>query len=297
MTDRLSTKQILMLGTALAGFGVIAPTPAFADCVAGTGALATLVTCQSSGTLGAGGYDGSATSGLTIQVLSSNNGTSIIPTVTVPPSTSSTLLSAGPNSALSNFGGSFGNGTSIVYGIDAGSSTNPAISLGGGSTVTNTSNSAIRGTVTFGSATGTAVNTFNNNYTTTSGAADLEGNITSAGNTLINNQGFMGYVTSTNITQTGAGSVTINNGVSGGYASAINGINNAFIWGNINTQGDTVFNNYGGGVAAVGNGTGLIAGDIGAVVRYNVTVRTLGTRHSVVNQNGAHDGARAIAHL
>ena len=173
MTDRFTTKQYLMLGTALAGLGVLAPTPAFADCVAGAGALSTLVTCQSSGTLGAGGYDGSATSGLTIQVLSSNNGTSIIPTVSTPPATSTTLLSAGANSALNNFGGTFGNGTAIVYGIDAGSSANPAISLGGGSTLTNTSNSTIRGSVTFGSATGTAVNTVNNNYTPTAGAADL----------------------------------------------------------------------------------------------------------------------------
>ena len=45
----------------------------------------------------------------------------------------------------------------------------------------------------------------------------------------------MGYNTSTDITQTGAGSVTINNGVAGGYATAINGIENGFIWGNINT--------------------------------------------------------------
>src|SRR2546423_3016434 len=280
MIDRFTTKQYLMFGTALAGFGIVAPTPALADCVAGAGALSTLVTCQSSGTIGAGGYDGSATSGLTIQVLQSTNGSTIIPTVSTPPSTSTTLPSAGANSGLNNFGGTFGNGTGIVYGIAAGSSTNPAISLGGGSTLTNTSNATIQGTTIFGSATGTAVNTLNNNYTTTAGAADIEGSVTSAGNTVINNQGFMGYVTSANITQTGAGSVTINNGVSGGYAAPISGINNGFIWGTINTQGDTVLDNFGGGVAAVGNGNRLTAGDIGAVVVFNTTVGTLGTRTS-----------------
>ena len=124
-----------MLGTALTGLGALAmPTAAFADCVAGSGVLSTLVTCQSSGTLGAGGWNGSATNGLTIQVLSSNDGTNIVPTVTTPPTGSTTLLSAGTNSSLANFGGSFGDGTATVFGIDAGSDTNPAISMGGGST-------------------------------------------------------------------------------------------------------------------------------------------------------------------
>src|SRR6185312_1046349 len=208
MGSRFTAKQCLFLGTAITGVGaLVTPTVAFADCTAGAGVLASLVTCQSSATLGAGGWDGSATNGLTIQVLSSSNGTSIIPTVTTPPPTSSTLLSAGTGSVLSNFGGSFGDGTAQVYGIDAGSDTNPAISLGGGSTLNNTSNSVIRGTTIFGTATGTDVNTVNNNYTTTAGAAEIEGDITSDGNTVINNQGFMGFTGTTNITQTGAGTV------------------------------------------------------------------------------------------
>ena len=33
MTDRFTTKQFLMLGTALTGFGVLAPTAAYADCL------------------------------------------------------------------------------------------------------------------------------------------------------------------------------------------------------------------------------------------------------------------------
>ena len=44
-----------------------------------------------------------------------------------------------------------------------------------------------------------------------------------------------------------------------------------------------------GGVAQVGNGTGLIAGDIGAVIRFNVTVGTNGTGTSTINNGGTID--------
>lgn len=224
---QLTLRTCLFTATALSS--LVYSNAALADCVAGAGALSNLVTCDSPGGVGTNGY-ATTSNGVTIQVLSTA-------TVNTPPPSTPTLLSAGTGSVLNNFSGAFNNG-SVTFGIDAGSFSNPAIDLGGGSTVNNTSNAAMQGAVNFGSATGSAVNTFNNSYSVSGGAADIEGNITSIGNTVINNQGYINYVGWSTITQTGAGGVTINNGDASGFASTI--------WADINTVGSTTLNNLAG---------------------------------------------------
>src|SRR5260221_13894864 len=181
MLTRFSAKQYLMLGTALTGVGaLLSPTAALADCVAGAGSLSNLVTCDSPGGIGTNGYN-TTNAGVTIQVLSTG-------IVNPPPAVGAPLLSAGSGSVVNNFGGSFNNGAN-TYGIDSGGNSIPAITLGGGSTVNNTSNASIEGSINFGSATGTACNTFNNSYSAAGGVANLPGEINWAGNTVINTQG------------------------------------------------------------------------------------------------------------
>ena len=89
MTNRLSTKQHLVLGTALAGFGVLAPTPAMADCLPDASGL--FVTCQATSS---NGYQ-TTTNGVTITV---NSGA----TVGTGAATPSPLLSAGSVSVVNN---------------------------------------------------------------------------------------------------------------------------------------------------------------------------------------------------
>ena len=280
---KLTIRTSLYTATALTG--ALFSQPAFADCVSQAPVNPNQVICA---TPGGQGWNGAATNAIAVTV---NSGAVINTNVGGP-----AVISTGTNSAVINFGGLFNAGVGTTYGIDAGSNTNPALNVGGGTSITNDSGAAIRGSVTFGNATGTATNIFNNNYSTSAGPASLEGNITAAGNLTVNNRGFMGYVTTTNITQTGAGTVLINNGIAGGF-TPVNGIGNAFIWGNINTQGSTTLNNFGGGVAAVGNGTGLPAGDVGAVIRFNVTLGTLGTGTSVINNSGTIDGTVTMSDL
>ena len=280
---KFTVRTSLYAATALSG--VFVASPALADCVSQAPVNPNQVVCAAPG---GQGWNGAATNAIAVTV---NSGTVINTNVGGP-----AVISTGTNSAVINFGGLFNGGVGTTYGIDAGSNTNPALNVGGGTSITNDSGAAIRGSVTFGNATGTATNIFNNNYSASAGPADLEGNITAAGNLTINNRGFMGYFTTTNITQTGAGTVLINNGIAGGF-TPVNGIGNAFIWGNINTQGSTTLNNFGGGVAATGNGTSLPAGDVGAVIRFNVTLGTLGTGTSTINNSGTIDGTVTMSDL
>ncbi len=281
---KITVRTSLYTATALTG--ALFAQPAFADCVSQAPVNPNQVVCDNPG---GAGWNGGANNGIVVTV---NGGASINTNVGGP-----AIISTGTGSAVINFGGAFNGGVGTTYGIDAGSNTGAALNVGGGTNITNDSGAAIRGSVTFGNATGTAVNVFNNNFSTTGGPADLEGNITAAGNLTINNRGFMGYFTTTDITQTGAGTVLINNGIAGGYATPVNGIGNAFIWGNINTQGSTTLNNFGGGVAAVGNGTGLPTGDVGAVIRYSVTLGTLGNGTSTINNGGTIDGTVTMSDL
>ena len=125
----------------------------------------------------------------------------------------------------------------------------------------------MRGKISFGDATGTAVNTVNNFWSSgTSTVANMESDITSVGNTVINNEGFFSYSDYSHITQTGLGTVIINNGVAGGYdpatASAVE-YNNAVIWGDITTAGSTTLTNA-----------------LGAALNYDTAGFTLGTNHT-----------------
>ena len=238
---------------------------AYADCVAGAGALSSLVTCDSAGGLGNSGYS-TTNAGVTIQVLSSGK------VLTAPPAADA-LLTAGSNSVVSNFSGNFANGNGTTIGIDAGSAAKAAITLGGGSTVNNTSNGYIRGSVNFITDPGAGVNTFNNLYSANGGVANIDGDINSVGNTTINNQGTINYAGSGNITQTGAGTVNITNGVAGGYdpTTAAAYETNGVIFADITTAGSTTLNNLTGAaiyrnhagitLGTLGNGTSTIAND------------------------------------
>jgi fibronectin-binding autotransporter adhesin len=279
---KLTVRTSLYTATALTG--ALFSQPAFADCVSQAPVNPNQIVCSNPGN---NGWDGTATNNIVVTVTSGS---------TVSTSVGgAALINTGTGSAVINYGGLFNNGTGTTYGINAGSQTNPAISVGGGSIVTLDSGTAEQGTITFGNATGTTNNILNNNYAVIGGPADQEGAVTAAGNFTLNNKGFMGYYGTSDITQTGAGTVVINNGVAGGFAAPIQGINNSFIWGSINTQGSTTLNNLGGGVAASGNGTGLPAGDTGAVIRFNVTLGTLGTGTSVINNKGTIDGSVTMA--
>lgn len=280
---KLSVRSGLYTATALTG--VFFATPAMADCVSQAPVNPNQVICAAPG---GQGWNGAATNGIAVTV---NSGAVINTNVGGP-----AVISTGTNSAVINFGGLFNGGASTTYGIDAGSNTNPALNVGGGTSITNDSGAAILGSVTFGNATGTATNIFNNNYSASAGSADLEGNITAVGNLTINNRGFMGYLIRTDITQTGAGTVLINNGIAGGF-TPVNGIGNAFIWGNIKTQGSSTLNNFGGGVAATFNDPNLPAGDVGAVIHFNVTLGTLGTGTSTINNSGTIDGTVTMSDL
>src|SRR5437870_3461627 len=89
MTVRYNSRRQLMLGTALAGFGVFAATPALADCL--PDAPGTTVTCQ---TTDPDGFQ-TTTNGVTITV---NSGA----TVGTGAATPSPLLSAGSVSVVNN---------------------------------------------------------------------------------------------------------------------------------------------------------------------------------------------------
>ena len=271
-------RSCLVAATALSGAFV--STAAWADCAAGAGPLATLVTCDSPGGIGTNGYD-TGTNGITFQI---NSGA----IVTTPPGgAGQPLLRAGTGSVVNNFSGDFSNGN---YGIDAGSYSAPAITLGGGSTVNLLTNSYMQGAINLGNATGSAMNTVNVGYSATTGVAAIDGDITAQGNFTLNNQGFINWSGYDTITQTGAGTVLINNGVAGGYSAAVQlstGENNAIMWSDIITQGSTTINNLadaaiyqnsiGIRIGTLGLGTSTInnAGTIGAAIEMSDATNVL----------------------
>jgi fibronectin-binding autotransporter adhesin len=178
-----STRNRVLLSTALVPVTfALAPTPALADCL--PNASGTTITCTTSDP---DGYNGSAISGLTINVDStaaSVNGT----------------LSAGANSAVNNEGD-----------IDVAGT---AIAVGGGSTVSNASTATgiIAGDITFAATTDTQVNTLNNFNATAGG---ITGDITAAGTFVVNNTGdIVGNITS-------SGNTTINNDDTGSITGDI----------------------------------------------------------------------------
>jgi autotransporter-associated beta strand protein len=253
---------------------------AWADCVNQGPVHPEQVVCGPPGTQG---YNGAATNGLAITV----QGSTLVQTNVGGPA----LISAGTGSSLINFSGSFNNGTGSTRGIDAGTPSTGAVSLGGGSQMTNGSDAFMRGAVSFGSATGANTNILNNNYShvgSTNLIGVIDGNITSAGNTTINNQGGMGAFDPASITQTGAGTVVITNGVVGGYASAITGglFQNSVISAQntanpvITTAGNTTLTNLGGG-----NG-------VGALILGSVSLGSGGTGTSSIT-NGSQAGGNA----
>lgn len=251
-----SYRSYLVAATVLSSAFVA--TPALADCVSQAPVNPEQVVCDAPGTLG---WDGSGTNNIVVTI----NAGSTVSTSPGGPA----MISTGTGSAVINFSGNFdGDVTPTVYGIDAGSSSNAAISVGGASTVTNASGAAILGTVDFGNATGTNFNVLNNNYSSSGGANRIgliDGNVSAIGNFTFNNQGFMGWNDNVGVTQTGAGTVTIHNGIDGGYATSVSGAydyQNAFIWNPgstaISTVGNTTLVNHGGG-NAMGS---LINGDV-----------------------------------
>lgn len=294
-----SYRSYLVAATVLSSAFVA--TPALADCVSQAPVNPEQVVCDAPGTLG---WDGSGTNNIVVTI----NAGSTVSTSPGGPA----MISTGTGSAVINFSGNFdGAVTPTVYGINAGSSSNAAISVGGASTVTNASGAAILGTVDFGNATGTNFNVLNNNYSSSGGANRIgliDGDVSAIGNFTFNNQGFMGWSDSVGVTQTGAGTVTIHNGIDGGYAtSVIGGYRNAFIWNSgstaISTVGNTTLVNHGGG-NAMGSlingdvilgtgGTGTSSLTNGSIAFGNATIRgnvTMADLNNTVTNDGTITG-------
>nr|NUR37703.1 hypothetical protein [Sphingomonas sp.] len=271
MINRFSTKQYLRLGTALAGFGVLVPSPALADCL--INATNDTVTCTTGDT---DGYQSS------INLLTIN----VTPGATVTGTTLSSaapLLSAGTQSVVND------EGSIDVTGAPAGT---VAISLGGGSRVTqaSTATGTITGDINFGAAATGQTNTLENfeaaafssagrgsgappTISFSASAPTITGNITSAGGAFVvtNNGGIAGDITS-------SGQTTINNnpGVSAP----------AFITGNITLgSGDDTVNNNGSGSSTYSNITGDI--DLGGG---NNTLTNTGFYSSIIGNVTAGSG-------
>ena len=257
MTNRLSAKRCLLLGTTLVGVGVmIVPTAAKADCLAD--ASGTTVTCT---TADPDGYNGSATNGLTVNV---DNGAVV----------NGTLLT-GTDSAVNNEGE-----------IDVGTG-NTAIDVLGGTRVSNASTATgdITGNILFGSTTGTQVNVFENfNSTfgvtgdvTSAGVLDFTntgtftGNLNSSGDTTVDNSGtFTGDIT------LGSGNDTIDN--------------TGTLTGNVDMgAGTNVFNANSGASFPSGTLTADPAGDSTLNLGSALGTHTIGavTNFDVMNVNGS----------
>ena len=269
MLTRFSAKQYLKLGTALTG--IMLPTPAFADCL--INATNTTVTCSTADT---NGFQSSFNL-LTINVLPGVNVTGGTLPAAAP------ILSAGNQSVVNN------EGAISSAGAPAGSI---AISLGGGSRVTeaSTATGPIAGDIQFGAAATGQTNTLENlkvttssavrngnptpGFTFTPGTASIFGNISSAGGAFLvtNNGGIQGNITS-------SGQTTINNNPTAPG-------NSAYIIGSITLgSGDDVINNNGTGGAAFSNISGNI--DLGAG---NNTLNNTGFFTSVIGNVTAGAG-------
>ncbi|HVI06525.1 MAG TPA: hypothetical protein VM711_10585, partial [Sphingomicrobium sp.] len=277
----ITTRALLASATALSG--LIYASPALADCISQAPVNPTNVTCALPGTLG---FNGSTTSNLTVTVNNSGANTVVATSAGGP-----ALISAGGTSSVVNFGGSYNPSTStLVYGVDAGTITNPAISVGPGSIVTNDSGAAMRGTLTFGNATGSTVSTLANNYSNLGSVNHIgliDGAITAAGNFNLNNMGVIGSaIGNASVTQTGAGAVNISNGVDGGYIAPFtvsgSAIQNGLLLGNITTAGDTTLVNHGGGSVP------------GAVISGNLMLGTGGTGTSTLTNGSVSSGNATI---
>ncbi len=215
MISRISAKQRLMIGTTLVGVGTfIIPSAAMADCL--PNAAGTTVTCS---TADPDGYNGSAVTGLTINV--------------IPAATVNGTLSTGTVSAVNNEGG-----------ITAAT----AIAVGGGSTVSNASTATgiITGNITFGAAGTGQTNTLNNfnataggitgNINSAGGAFNVNttgvvvGNLSSSGDTTVTNSGtFTGNITlgAGNDVITNTGTLTGNVDMGSGTTNVFNAANGA----------------------------------------------------------------------
>jgi outer membrane autotransporter protein len=266
MTNSLTARQKLLLGTALMGavsFGL--PSAAMAACVVdGSGVI---VSCD---TVGTGGYNGAATNGLTINVLPNASVTGAGLATAAP------LLSTGSAGVVTNAG------TINIAGGPAGTT---AIAVGGGSTVTNaaTATGAITGDILFGTATTGQTNTLNN----LGPATGITGNIGSAGGA---------FVASNSGTITGnlnsAGNTTlINSGTLAGNVAlgAGNDIvtNTGTLTGNVNLgTGTNVFN----AVSGTSLPTGTLTADAAGLNTLNLAAGggTIGavTNFDVLNVNG-----------
>ena len=299
MLTRFSAKQGLKLGTALTGFGIMLPTPAFADCL--INATNDTVTCTTADT---NGFQSS------INLLTIN----VLPGATVTGTTLSSaapLLSAGTQSVVNNEGGI------DVTGAPAGS---VAISLGGGSRVTeaSTATGTITGDIMFGSAATGQTNTFQNFNT----VATVTGNISSAGGAFVftNNGGIAGNISSsgaTTVTNTGtitgnttlgAGNDTVTNSgsITGNVAlgDGTNSLTNSgTITGNVSagTGNDTVTNSGTlTGNVALGDGNNTLAnsGTITGDVTAGTGNDTLSNNAGLVNGNiNLGSGTDSISNL
>ena len=277
---KVSIRSTLYTATALTG--ALFASPAMADCVSQAPVNPTQVVCDNPGNAG---WNGSATNGIVVTIAAGSTTTTNVGGPAV--------ISTGTGSAVINFSGVYTGAVAPVYGIDAGSATNAAISVGGGSTVTNTSGAAIRGTVAFGNATGTATNVLNNNYSTSGGIdkiGQISGAVSAAGNFTFNNQGIVGFNSGSingSVTQTGAGTVAISNGVDGGYTTTFDTFfKNGYILtrsGNaITTVGNTTLVNRGGGNA------------MGGLIFGNVVIGTGGTGTSSITNGSQTFGNATI---
>src|SRR5205085_7265091 len=143
MLNRISAKQCLKFGTALAGFGIFAPTAALADCL--INATNDTVTCTTADTNG-------FQSSINLLTINVTPGATVSGTTLV---TAAPILSAGNQSVVNN------EGDITNVGAPAGS---VAISLGGGSRVTEASTATgnITGDILFGAAGATQTNTLEN---------------------------------------------------------------------------------------------------------------------------------------
>lgn len=279
----LSTRSYLIAATVLSSAFI--STQALADCISQAPVNASQVVCDNPGTLG---WNGAATNGLVVTV---NSGSTVSSSAGGP-----AIISEGTGSALLNFGGSFTpGGAPTVFGIDAGTTTAAAISVGAGSIVTNDSGAAIRGTIAFGTTTGTTTNVLNNNYSTGGGVNHiglLGGAITAGGNFTFNNLG----LNNGGVIQTGAGTVVINNGIAGGYVASYSLAPAPFT----NLQNGVIFGTAGAAISTVGstslvNNGGGAAGTVGSLIVGGVTLGTgAAGSSSLVNGSAATGNATII---
>src|SRR3982751_2744911 len=298
MTSHFSTKQLLMVGTAIAGLAAaVTPTAAFADCL--INATNDTVTCATADT---NGFQSS------INVLTINNLPGVVVSGTTLPS-ASPILSTGTGSVVNN------EGTVTVTGAPAGS---VAISVGGGSRVTNasTATGGITGDINFGAAGASQTNTLENfeagsiigsSRTVVGGVlgatlatpnATITGNITSAGGTFnVTNSGgatiagnISGSSGNDTVTNSGSGSA-INGAIAlGDGTNSVTSSGGPFtaIQGNITagTGNDTVTNSDGfiKGNISLGDGNNSVTNtNAGAAIIGNIT---LGAGNDTVTNNG-----------